>query len=153
MIDRPGERASLVPDPPRLVPRWFYLRRMRAMFFCGVLFTTLGIGLGVGLPLFFYVLGGGTLPTADSALDRNHAPATAIITDNEFMRHTQINGRNPWNVTFRFTDAAGKSVDATGFHYDLSFGDKVAGDTIEVEYDPAVAIVVRIRTVLRQEPT
>lgn len=137
MIMRPQDKPALVPDPPRTVPRWFFLRRMRGMAFCGLLFTILGLVLGVGFPVFFYVLGGCVCPTVDLALDRNHASATAVITDKEYMRHTNVNNRHPWKVAFEFRTPGGTTTDAVGYTLDPAFANHRAGDTIEVEYDPA----------------
>ena len=129
--------AIQVPDPPRAVPQRFYLRRMRAMFLCGILFAVLGTVLGVGLPVLMLALADSALPTADLALDRNHASATATITDTEYMRHTRMKDSHPWKVSFRFTDEQDNPVEAVGFTYDQSMRDKAPGETIAVEYDPA----------------
>ena len=136
MMD-PSSQTLIIPEPPRAIPKWFYLRRMRAMFFCGVLFTALGAGLAVGLSVFFWVLSGHTWPTDDLALNRTHASATATITEKECIRHINVGSTHPWKVSFRFTDAEDRTVEAVGFTYDQSFGNKVPGDMMEVEYDPA----------------
>ena len=125
-----------VPDPPRVVPRWFFLRRMRAMVFVGLLLIGLGAGMGVGIPMVFYFLSGCISPTVDWALDRSHATATAVITDKEFLSHTQIGSRSPWRVAFRFTTPGGVTVNAVGHTYDSSFATKKVGDSLMVEYDP-----------------
>jgi hypothetical protein len=126
-----------VPDPPRAVPRWFFLRRMRAMVFVGLLFIGLGAGMGVGIPMVFYFLSGRVSPTVDWALDRSHATTTAVITDKEFLAHTQVGSRSPWRVAFRFTTPGGVTVDAVGHTYDRSFATRKVGDSLRVEYDPA----------------
>lgn len=137
MIRRPDDKPVLVPDPPRAIPGWFFLRRMRGMAFGGLLFTILGAALGCGLPVFFYVLGGYVWPTVDLALDREHASATAAITDKQCIRHTNVNSRHPWKIAFQFTTPGGTTVDAVGYTFDPSFADRQAGDAIEVEYAPA----------------
>ena len=139
MIRRPDDKPPLVPDAPREIPGWFFLRRMRAMAFTGLLFTILGVVLGFGLPVFFYFLGGCVLPTVDLALDRNHALATAAITDKQYMRHTNVNSRHPWKIAFRFRTPGGTMVDTVGYTLNPSFADRQAGDPVEVEYDPADA--------------
>lgn len=136
MIDQ-WARDSLVPDPPRAVPRWFFLRRMRVMVFCGLLLTGLGVVLGGGLPLFFYVVSGCVSPIADSQLDRNHSSTTAVIRAKKLVSHTEIGSRHPWKVTFQFVTPEGMTVDAVGYTYDQSLATGAAGDEIEVEYDPA----------------
>lgn len=130
------EHRALVPDPPRAVPRWFYLWRVRSMVFCGVLFFSLGIGLGVGLPLCFYVLGGCVLPTVDFDLDRTHASSTAVITAKQLLAYTKVNGWHPWKMSFQFTTSDGRTVDGTGYTLDPSVGAKVEGEPLAVEYDP-----------------
>ena len=132
-----SSQTVIIPDPPRAIPKWFFLRRMRAMFFCGVLFTALGIGMSVGLSVLFWVLGGHTWPTDDLALNRSHASTSAAITKKEFIGHIHMGSKHPWKVHFRFTDAEGRTVEAVGFTYDPSFRNKAPGDTMEVEYDPA----------------
>ena len=133
----PSSETVTIPDPPRAIPKSFFLRRMRAMFFCGILFTALGVGLAGGLSVFFWVLGGYTWPTDDVALNRSHASATATITEKQSISHINVESKHPWKVRFRFTDAEGRTVEAVGFTYDQSFGNKAPGDTMEVEYDPA----------------
>jgi hypothetical protein len=137
MIGRSTRRPNLVPDPPRAVPPWFFMRRMRAMVFCGVLFGMLGVGFGVGFPIMFYFLGGRTWPMVDWALDREHAVTTATITDKRWLSHTEVNGRSPWRVAFRFTTPDGRTIEARGHTWDPSVAGMSAGDPIEVEYDPA----------------
>lgn len=136
MIRRPEDRPTQVPDAPRPVPKWFFMRRMWAMAFCGLLLTILGLAFGIGLPVFFYISSGGILPTVDLSLDRDHASAEAVITDKDYMRYTNINNRHPWRVSFRFTTPEGANADAVGYTLDRSFADREVGDTIDVEYDP-----------------
>jgi hypothetical protein len=135
MIDRRSHTVT-VPDPPRMVPRWFYLRRMRAMVFCGVLLAGLGVVLGGGIPVLFYVLGDGISPVVDWKLDQRHASTSGVIIDKELKTHTQINSRHPWRIVFEFTTPDGTSVKAVGHSLDPSFANKKPGDPIEVEYDP-----------------
>ena len=137
MIGRRTQSPSLVPDPPRAVPPWFMMRRMRAMVFCGLLFVMLGVGLGVGLPVMFYFIGGRTWPTVDWALDREHASTTGAIIEKRWLTSTQINGRSPWRVAFQFTTPEGRPVEARGHTWDQSMASMAVGDSIEVEDDPA----------------
>lgn len=136
MNNRQTGLSAAVPEPPRAVPKWFFVRRMQAMLFCGLLFVGLGLGLGGGLSLMFYLIGGRVSPMVDWDLDRDHATAPAILTHKRFIAHTEINSRHPWNVDFRFSTPDGTTVDATGYTYDQSFADKAIGESISVEYDP-----------------
>lgn len=136
MIDRASQRLT-VPDPPRMVPRWFYLRRMRAMVFCGVLLAGLGVVLGAGTPALFYALGDGISPLVDWKLDQRHASTTGILVDKQLKTHTHINSRHPWRIVFQFKTPDGVSVQAVGHSLDPGFAGKASGDPIEVEYDPS----------------
>lgn len=136
MIAKRNHR-TLVPDPPRAVPRWFYLRRMQSMVCCGVVFLLLGLGLGVGIPVLFFLLGGRVLPTLDRELDRAHTLATATITAKQCITHVNLNWRHPWKIDFQFTTPAGRTVDAVGYTLDPSVGTRAVGEPLAVEYDPA----------------
>ncbi|MFH1746599.1 MAG: DUF3592 domain-containing protein [Planctomycetota bacterium] len=125
-----------IPDSPRWVSAGFFLRRMRCMFFCGVLFSALGLLLGLGLPLLFYFIGGRVLPTADWQLDRQHSSATAMLTNIREVKHTRVGSQHPWQVDFRFKTGAGVIVDARGYTYDQSYASKTMGEFIDVEYQP-----------------
>ena len=137
MNNRQTDTSVGVPEPPRAVPTWFFVRRMQAMLFCGLLLVGLGLGLGGGLSLMFYLIGGRVSPMVDWDLDHNHAAAIALLTNKRFIAHTQVNSQHPWNVDFRFSTPDGTTVDATGYTYDQSFADKAIGELIPVEYDPA----------------
>ncbi|MCP4246977.1 MAG: hypothetical protein GY778_07995 [bacterium] len=126
----------LVIDPPRDIPRWFFVRRMQAMFFCALLFIGLGILLGVGLPVVFYFVGGRVSPMVDLSLDRRHADATAVVTCKELMEHMQFNSQHPWKVDFSFGAPPEITINATGFTYEPSIASLAVGDSIDVEYDP-----------------
>jgi hypothetical protein len=136
MIDRRSHTVT-VPDPPRVVSRWFYLRRMRAMAFCGLLFAGLGVALGVGIPAVFCVSGDGISPLVDWKLDQRHASTSGVIVDKQLKTNIHINSRHPWRIAFEFATPDGASVEAVGHSLDPSFADRVSGDPIEVEYDPA----------------
>lgn len=142
MTDRFGQGVR-VPDPPRAIPRWFFLRRMRAMFYCGVLFTALGLGLGGGLTVAFVLLSGGAWPGTDLALDRHHEVSTATLLAKEVVRHVHVNSKHPWKLRFRFMSGSGREVEAVGFTYDASFANKEPGETLDVEFDPAEPSVAR----------
>ena len=95
MMDQPTTHRTLVPDPPRAIPRWFFVRRMQAMVFLGPFLIGLSLLLGIGLPVLFYFLGDCVSPMADWDLDRDHALATAVITDKQIVSHTQVGSRHP----------------------------------------------------------
>ena len=126
---------TAVPDPPRVVPKWFFVRRMQGMFFCGVLLMPLGLVLCVGMVGVFHVLGMGS-PLADLQLDCQHEVATAVITDKKLLTDIHMGSDHPWRVGFEHTTSDGASVRAVGFTYDQSFAEKELGETIMVEYDP-----------------
>jgi hypothetical protein len=142
MTDRFGQGVRL-PDPPRAIPKWFFMRRMRAMFAGGVVFTALGLGLGAGIILAVTLLGGGVWPGADLALDRHHEVTTATLLAKEVVRHVHVNSKHPWKLRFRFMSGSGREVEAVGFTYDSSFADKQPGETLDVEFDPAEPGVAR----------
>ena len=126
-----------VPDPPRAVPPWFFVRRMQGLLFAGV-FTFLFGGLGtVVLGAVAYVAGGQTTPLDDWRLNRDHATATAVVTNRQMVTHSRVNGRHPWRVRFQFTTPAGKTVEAVGHTYAPAFDNTEVGQSIGVEYDPA----------------
>ncbi|MHC4064653.1 MAG: DUF3592 domain-containing protein [Planctomycetota bacterium] len=129
-------RCPSVPDPPRQVPRWFFVRRMQAMLFCGVFFVCLNFVLFVALGIFFYFLGGQRLPTADLGLDRQHARADGVILSKQLVSHIHSGCQHPWKVDFRFTTPADRSVTATGYTFDAEMAGASVGDRIVVEYDP-----------------
>ena len=117
---RGHDHSTLVPDPPRIIPAWFSLRRMRAMIFCGVVFVVVGVVLGAGIPVMFFVLGGYVLPTVDLSLDCRHTAATGVIISRRLLTHTNVNGRHPWKIGFQFQTPSGASVDAVGYTFDES---------------------------------
>ena len=132
MTREPSSDLVSVPDPPRAVPTWFFMRRMPALTICGFVFTGTGIVLGV----LFHYLGLWTPPTIDRALDNKHATATGIISAKRFLAHTEIGSRHPWRVHFQFTAPNGATVEAVGYTFDQAMASKAAGDPVEVEYDP-----------------
>jgi len=132
-----AQDEPFLPDPPRAVPEWFFLRRMRAVFFCGVLLTGLGLLLGLGLPVFFFLLGGRVWPTVDLALDRDHATATGRVVATECQYRVHFGSRHPWKVVFTLVTDDGTEAVATGYTLDPAFERLQPGDTIPVEHDPA----------------
>jgi hypothetical protein len=113
------------------------------MFFCGVLFTALGLGLGAVFVLVFGALGDWVWPGHDLTLDRQHEVATATLLDKEWMRHTRVNGRHPWKVRFRFVDGSERTVEGVGFTFAQWMARTEEGDALEIEYDPANPTVAR----------
>jgi len=137
MSDELRESASAAPPAPRVVPRWFFVRRMQSMLFGGVFFTAMGLVVGIGVSLLLWYIAGGVWPTVDTALDRNHATATATITDIELMRNINTPSGHPWKVSFEFADSRGSAVQAVGYTTDKSVAAMGVGGQIEIEYDPA----------------
>jgi hypothetical protein len=135
--------AELPPEPPRAIPTWFFVRRMQAMSFCGVLFAVTDVIVLVVLGVVMRHVGGTWLPLADMRLDRVHSIATAAVIDKEFISYIHLDSKSPWRVTFRFAPPDGSPVQASGFTYDQSYKDKQAGDTIQVEYNPAIPSMAR----------
>jgi len=131
------ESAVAVPSAPRSVPRWFFVRRMQSVVVGGVILTAMGVVPGVGVSLLFWYLAGGVCPTVDTALDRNHATATATITDIELMRNINTPSGHPWKVSFEFADSLANAVQAVGYTKGKSVADMGVGGQIEIEYDPA----------------
>ncbi|MFH0983150.1 MAG: DUF3592 domain-containing protein [Planctomycetota bacterium] len=130
-----GTDRTLVPDPPRAVPRWFFVRRMQPMFVCGLVF----VGLG-GLILFCLPLWDANLwPVDDLMLDYYHARTTAILIDKRLIPYVHMGSRNPWKVAFRFTTPEGAKVESVGYTYDQTFANKARGEALEVEYYPTHA--------------
>lgn len=137
MNERPATNQAAVPDPPRFVPRWFFVRRMQAMFFCGLLCLALGLVLGGALLGMFYYVGGRVLPTVDWRLDREHASATGVITSKGQLTYVHMGTRHPWRVGFEFSTRDGAVVDAVGYTFERSFAAASVGDPVAVEYAPA----------------
>ena len=129
---------TLVPDPPRAVPRRFSLRRMRAMIVCGVVFVVVGGVLGIGIPVTFFMYGGCVLPTVDLSLDRHHSLATAVITARQLLTHANLNGRHPWKISFAFSTPSGEGVDGVGYTLEQAAGIKEIGEALAVEYNPGI---------------
>ncbi len=123
-------------DPPRDVPRWFFVRRMQAMVFGALLCTTLGIVLGIGLPVVFYLVGGRVLPTVDIELDRVHATAPAVLTGKVCITHAKVNSRHPSRLGFVFTTPGGVTVSTVGYTFDAGAATLEPGDRLDIEYDP-----------------
>jgi hypothetical protein len=137
MMLRPQDKPALVPDPPREVPRWFFVRRMQALAFSGVLFIFLAVVMGVVLSSVLYATTGQVSPAADLALDREHASATGVITAKRCMGNVTLGNRHPWQVGFSFTTRDGAAVEAVGYTLDPTLANQRVGDPIGVEYDPA----------------
>ena len=137
MSDELRESALTVPPPPRPVPRWFFVRRMQVMFALGCLLMATSVPAGAGVSLLLWYIAGGVWPTVDAALDRNHATATATITDIELMRNINTPSGHPWKVSFEFADSRGSAVQAVGYTQGKSVADRGIGGQVEIEYDPA----------------
>jgi len=133
MTPEPKDQAAPLPHTPRPVPTWFFMRRMPALFVCGVVLSITGVALGV----LFHYLGFWTPPTIDLALDKSHAAATGVITDIRFLAYTHVNGQSPWKVHFEFSTPDGVSVRAVGYTSAQAMASKKAGDPVDVEFDPA----------------
>lgn len=126
--------SPVVPEPPREVPRWFFTRRMRAMWLCGLLLTVVGATLCLGLGVFFLALG--NHPLADWRLDRRHAAATGVIRDKQRIDSVHLNSAHPWRVEFEFTLADGRTISAAGYTYDQKVAGLDPGAELAIEYDP-----------------
>ncbi len=137
MSDEFRESASTLPPPPRPVPRWFFVRRMQSLLVGGVILTAMGVVPGVGVSLLFWYIADGVWPAVDAALDRNHATATATITDVQLMRNINTPSGHPWKLSFEFVGPRGSAVRAVGYTQDKSVADTGVGGQIEIEYDPA----------------
>jgi hypothetical protein len=136
-------KTAPMPDPPRHVPPWTFVRRMQAMFIGGVILTATGLSLGIGLPVFFYLLSGRVSPMEDWRLNHHHASATAEFKVATIIPHVHHGSKHPYKVGFRFETADGQSVYAEGFTLDASFGNMQRGDTFPIEYKPDEPTVAR----------
>jgi len=121
-----------VPDPPRRVPRWFFVRRMQALLFCGVIFTVSGGGvLGI-----FAAASDPICPLADWELNRHAQTTTGHVTGTRLVEHTRSGSRHPWQVRFEFRTPDGSAIAAAGYTWDAAIGQKAPGDPLDVEFDP-----------------
>ncbi len=135
MTMRPAEIVQ-VPDPPRSVPRWFFVRRMQALFFCGIIFIVMGIVIAGIMGGVFSAMGDPVCPLADWELERYAQTAPGRVTGTRLVEHTHSGSRHPWQVHFEFQTPAGQTVAAAGYTWDAAVGQKTPGDPIEVQFDP-----------------
>lgn len=120
--------SSDLPPPPRVVPRWFFVRRMQVLFFSAAFMPALGAIILTVLG----VIAGHPPPGPDFWLDRECRVAEARITGLRFLSHVHVNGRSPWEVGLEFTSPEGRVVRTHGYTFDDA-GLEVGG-LIEIEY-------------------
>lgn len=128
-----GDDGVNIPPPPRNVPAWFFVQRMKAAVVCSILFPALGMILAAVFCVL--MLSGGALPSADWAIDRNKAEVEGRLVSKTLMRHTHINNRHPWNVSFEFDLPSGEKMRGSGYLLDESVANRAEGDALAVEYD------------------
>ncbi len=127
-----------IPDPPRPVPAGLYCRRLRGMFFIGLIFLISGPAVGIGVIGSMMRAVGGSSPFSDLILDGRHEAASATVTAKRLIQSVHVDSQHPWRIHFRFEPADGGSILTSGFTYDQELGSRVAtGDQIEIQYDPA----------------
>jgi hypothetical protein len=127
-----------IPDPPRAVPPHLYLRRARAMFFVGLIFTIVGPAAAVALLAATSATGAGISPFTDLLLNRSHSTVIATVLAKKLITSVHAGSEHPWRIDFHFERPDGKAVTAWGYTYDQELGNHLTpGDPIEVEYDPA----------------
>jgi len=131
MGDRPNSTVS-IPDPPRAIPRWFFLRRMRAMFFGGIIFTAVGILFGVTC----LVLCVRRTRHARMLLTYG-AGAEAEVVRKQRVSYIHFGSKSPYDVYYRFHDHYGQEVIGRDRTYHYAWAEALnPGDKVGVVYNP-----------------
>jgi hypothetical protein len=119
---------------PRDVPSW------KRLFSFGILFAVLfgGIWALVGIIIAVVFTAAGP-PWHDWALDKRGLPAQAQLRSST-PTSTRINGKWARRLSLAFVDNSGEQRTA-----EVSTTTPIAGDTVEIEYDPQNATVVRLK--------
>jgi len=126
-----------IPDPPRPVPRWFFVRRMQAMVICGGVLGGLYLVIGIGLPILIHVLGGGGPPLANYQLDRHHVTTTGTVIRVQPVRYLSVGSKHPLDVTYSFRDQRDLEVTGCDRTYHYAWAESLKpNDSVAVIYNP-----------------
>ncbi|MDI9383978.1 MAG: hypothetical protein QM518_06735 [Verrucomicrobiota bacterium] len=138
-----GNADELPDPPPRMVRPKAARARVYGAYVTGYLLTGLAVGIGLGLPLLFFLIDGMRPPWLDTQLDRGGRSAEATIDSIERMEHTHINNQNPWKIVYHWTDSDGRRESGLGYLLDRDQGGLQPGDRLAIDYLPQATKVSR----------